>query len=431
MILLLTSLFLNQTIDFHVDPVIYLSTVTIEDTITKTVKQKDIFYIEFNCEIPYHELYYEESDSGIITRATIPFEIVNLDRADTLVDTLYRLFTLPSFSEAARQQMSFLIQFGLHILEGNFKYRISIMSKDKKGTVEKSLTINRADYPMSDILLAKEITTDTVGDYLKKGNLKIVPLPSHKFSERYTTLYLYYEIYDITVDTNELRVTYEIVNAQGEKVRQISQQVTKKYTSQAVNVGLNIAQFERGEYQLSIKIYNPSTESTIRKDISFEITKKVSEDMSYEDLPYYEKIDYFLKPGDYKKFQDLPDEGKKIFLQKFWSQHDYYKTAQRFVYADEHFKEGYKTGYETDRGRIYVKFGPYDEITTSVIEVWESKPYEMWEYSNGLRFVFVDIRSTAEFTLVWTNSTEEQSQPTLFDYLPESVKRELPAGTFD
>jgi hypothetical protein len=55
MILLLSSLFLTQTIDFHVDPVVYRSTVTIEDTITETVKQEDIFYIEFNCEIPYHE----------------------------------------------------------------------------------------------------------------------------------------------------------------------------------------------------------------------------------------------------------------------------------------------------------------------------------------------------------------------------------------
>ncbi len=431
MILLLTSLFLTQTIDFHVDPVVYRSTVTIEDTITETVKQEDIFYIEFNCEIPYHELYYEESDSGIITRAIIPFEIVNLDRADTLADTLYRLFTLPSFSEAARQQMSFLIQFGMHVLEGDYKYRISILSKDKRGTIERSQTINRTDYPMSDILLAKEIVTDTVGDHLRKGDLKIVPLPSHNFSERYITLYLYYEIYDITPDTNELEVTYEIVNTQGEKLRQISRQITKRHTSQAVNVGLNIAQLERGEYQLNVKIYDPSKESTIGKDVAFEITKQVSEDISYEDLPYYDKIDYFLRAGHYKKFLELPKKGKEIFLQKFWSQHNYHETAERFTYADEHFKEGYMPGHKTDRGRIHIKFGPYDEITTSVIEIWESKPFETWQYDNGLRFVFVDIRSTAEFTLVWTNSSEEQSQPTLFEYLPESVKRDLPAGTFN
>lgn len=431
MILLIANLFLIQNIDFYIDPVVYLSKVTIEDTIAQTVKQGEIFYIEFNCEIPYHELHYEESDSGIVTRAVIPFEIINLDEADTLADTLYRSFALPSFAKAARQQMSFLVQFGLHVLEGRYKYRINILSADKSGTVEELLTITRADYRMSDILCAKEITVDTTGDYLKKGNLKVVPLPSRQFSERYSKLYLYYEIYDIDSDSIDLEIKYEIKDSLGQIIRDISQKLTKKYTSQAVNVGLSIAQFKPGDYNLKVSVYDPSTDNIVQKSATFRIIKQVSDEVSHEGLPYYEDIAYFLTPDAFKKFQELPKGGKKIFLQKFWSQYNYTEIAERFAYADENLQEGHKSGSKTDRGRIYVKYGPYDQLITSVIERQESRPYEIWEYENGLRFAFVDIRRTNEFTLVWTNSTLEKSEPTLFDYLPESLKREMPSGTFN
>jgi len=431
MILLIANLFLIQSIDFYVDPVVYLSKVMIEDTITHNVKQEDIFYIEFNCEIPYHDLHYEESDSGIKTRAVIPFEIVNLDKADTLADTLYRSFTLPSFSEAARQQMSFIVQFGLHVLEGRYKYRINVISSDKTGAVEEQLIITKADYRMSDILCAKEIVVDTIGDYLKKGSLKVVPLPSRKFSEQYSKLYLYYEIYNIDPDPLDMQIKYVITDSLGQIVQDISQKVTKKYTSQAVNVGLNIAKFTTGQYGLKVSIYDPTTDSTVEKNVTFEITKKVSDKVNDLGLPYYQDIEYFLTPEAFKKYKELPQGGKEIFLQKFWSQYDYEEIAGRFAYADEHLSEGHKTGSRTDRGRIYIKFGPYDQLITSVIERQESRPYEMWEYENGLRFVFVDIRRTNEFTLVWTNAATEKSEPTLFEYLPESLKEELPSGAFN
>ena len=431
MILLIASLFLFQNIDFYVDPVVYRSRVTIEDTITRTIKQEDIFYLEFNCEIPYHELNYEESDSGIVTRTVIPFEIVNLDNADTLADTLYRSFKLPSFSEAARQQMSFLVQFGLHLLEGRYKYRINIISGDKSGTLEELLKLTQADYRMSDLLCAKEIMVDTTGDYLKKGNLKVVPLPSRKFSERYSKLYLYYEIYDIEPDSLDMEITYEITDSSGQVIRDIAQKVAKKYSSQAINVALTIAQFTPGDYDLKVSIHNPTTDSTIHKSIAFAITKKVSDVIGHKHLPYYEDIEYFLTPEAFKNFNSYSEEGKAIFLKKFWSQYDYNEIAGRFAYAEENYQEGHKIGSKTDRGRIYIKYGPYAQLTTSVIERQESRPYEIWEYENGLRFVFVDIRQTNEFTLIWTNSTIEKSEPTLYEYLPESIKRELPSGDFN
>jgi GWxTD domain-containing protein len=144
-----------------------------------------------------------------------------------------------------------------------------------------------------------------------------------------------------------------------------------------------------------------------------------------EDLPYYEDIEYFVNSNEYKYFKSLTDEGKAIYLKKFWEKHDYRGIAARFEYADAHYAEGAKTGSRTDRGRVYIKVGPPDEIEKTTIEVEMSRPYERWQYYNGTEFVFVDVRGTNEYILVWTNSAVEKKQPTYYQYLPSALRQEI------
>lgn len=425
MIILLSFLLSADTINFYVDPFICRTTIEIIDTVTQITKEEDIFYIEFNCGIPYHELSYAIVDSKIITKAIIAFKLINLDYLDSLSDTLYRQFTIPSFSQAARQQMSFIIQFGLHVPEGNFRYKIDISSGAKKGCLEREIAIRKEDYKISDILVASDIVIDTIGNYLRKGNLRVVPHPSSQFSERHINLYIYYEIYDITPDSNKLSVIYKIENENGRIIRQVSRQIDKNFKSQVVNLGFSIQGFDPGEYILSIEVNDPRTQITAKKEVPFKITKKIKEEISYEDLPYYKEIEYFLNPGDYKYYQGLPEEGKRVFLDRFWRTRDYYKISARFEYANKHYSQGDKPGYKTDRGRIYIKYGEADDRECSIIETRESRPCEFWQYYNGFRFIFIDIRGTNEYTLVWTNTRDERSQPSLYKYIPESLLEEI------
>src|SRR5258708_23531921 len=65
------------------------------------------------------------------------------------------------------------------------------------------------------------------------------------------------------------------------------------------------------------------------------------------------------------------DEERESFIEQFWLRRDptpdtpenEYKEEyyRRIAYANEHFASGIP-GWKTDRGRIYIKFGPPDEI---------------------------------------------------------------------
>lgn len=425
MIPLLLCLLSADTIDVFVDPVTYRSTIVLQDTATQTSTTKEILYLEFNCGIPYHELQYEMIDSTLITRATIAFKLCNLNKPDSLIDTLKRQFSVPSFNQAAREQISFIVQFGLHLLDGDYTYTIDITSGDKSGSAHDTLRLYMEDYGMSDLLLARQISVDTVGEYLRKGNLQVVPHTSHAFNDRFTHLFVYYEIYDIEPDTSQLQITYEIVNATDEVHSTTSQIVEKMFKSQAINAGLSIEKLDAGTYTLRVVVTDPLKNASKIKQTSFTVTSADTQPISYTGLPYYDQVRYFLSSRDYKTFLKLPEEGKYIFLDKFWSSHDYFAIADRFVFADDHFQEGLKTGSETERGRIYVMYGDPDEREKSFLEYEESKPYEHWQYFNGDQFIFVDIRGTSEYTLVWSSVLGEQNQPTLYKYLPETLRDQI------
>ncbi|UCD19995.1 MAG: GWxTD domain-containing protein, partial [candidate division WOR-3 bacterium] len=409
----------GSTIRFFTDPVVYKTSIEIEDTVAQTITSIDVYYAEFNCEIPYQELHYQSTEDIIYANAIIPFRIVDTERPDSLVDTLYRQFTIPSFSTAAKEQATFLVQFGTYLNEGRFQYRVEILSGEKIGVSESTLEIRSEDYTMSDICLSSDITVDTTGEDLRKGDLRVVPHPSRSFDGRFRNLFFYYELYDIVPGHDTLTAVYTITDPEGRTLRRVSRTVDKIYPAQAVNCGIDIQGIPSGEYDLTVAVEDKEANILAQKGVPFSISRVQRQEVSYQGMPFYDEIEYFLAPGDYRKFKDLPKEGQEAFLVRFWRIHDYPTIAARFEYADEHFYIGDTPGYRTDRGRIYVRYGEPEEIEHPLpLQQQESRPYEHWHYANGEQFIFVDIRGTNEYVLVWTNAVDERSQPTLYKYLP-------------
>ncbi|MGQ9817303.1 MAG: GWxTD domain-containing protein [bacterium] len=418
-------LLLFTAINFYVQPVLYYTPLAIRDSLGFESRAESIFYLEFNCAIPYNELYYQEVKGKIFADCELKIKILNKALSDSLIDSLHHQFTIPSFSQAAREGQIFYVQFGKYISVGEYDYVITLLSGDRIGMVQGTKKITADDFYMSDILLAKAIFRDTSGGFLTKGNLKIIPQASAIFEEGTENVFIYYELYNINPDTTDLSICYLITDTTGKTIRKITRTLERKFSRQAINLGFNIQMFKPDRYIIKILVYDSLSGKTIEKTTGFGIKRKRERVVLSEDLPYYDAIEYFVSAEEYKYFLTLKDEGRKTYLRKFWEKHNYYEIAQRYEYADGNFKEGNKAGSKTDRGRIYIKYGAPDEIENKPLEVEESKPYEHWQYYNGLEFIFVDIRGTQEYTLVWTNARDEKSKPALYYYLPLFKRREL------
>ncbi|MGH9513700.1 MAG: GWxTD domain-containing protein [Terriglobales bacterium] len=85
-----------------------------------------------------------------------------------------------------------------------------------------------------------------------------------------------------------------------------------------------------------------------------------------------EDVVYIITPAERKAFKQLSnDEERDQFIEAFWqrrnpdpdSEDNEFKDEhyRRIEYANDHFAAGIQ-GWRTDRGRMYIKFGPPDEI---------------------------------------------------------------------
>jgi GWxTD domain-containing protein len=140
-----------------------------------------------------------------------------------------------------------------------------------------------------------------------------------------------------------------------------------------------------------------------------------------------EDVVYIITPEEKSAFKQLSnDEERDQFIEQFWLRRDPTPDSQenafkeehyrRIAYANEHFAAG-KAGWRTDRGRIYIMWGPPDQIDThpsgGTYDRPESEgngttstyPFEDWRYrylegvGQEINLEFVDTCMCGDFHL--------------------------------
>lgn len=125
---------------------------------------------------------------------------------------------------------------------------------------------------------------------------------------------------------------------------------------------------------------------------------------------WYNKVRYIITKEESHIFLDLPDEEKEQFKEEFWARRDpdpnteenefqleYFKRMDE---ADELFISEGRPGWMTDRGRIWILFGPpLDRLTYPMGYNASTRCQEIWYYGD-FPVVFVDNTCTGSYRLV-------------------------------
>jgi GWxTD domain-containing protein len=150
-----------------------------------------------------------------------------------------------------------------------------------------------------------------------------------------------------------------------------------------------------------------------------------------------EDVIYIISPEERHSFLHLAtNEEREQFIEAFWqrrnpdpdSPENTFKEEhyRRIAYANEHFASGIP-GWKTDRGRIYIIWGPPDEIDSHPTGGnWDrpsdqgggsttTYPYEDWRYRHldgqglgeNIELEFVDPTSTGEYHLTTDPSEKD------------------------
>ena len=169
--------------------------------------------------------------------------------------------------------------------------------------------------------------------------------------------------------------------------------------------------------------------SSPTKDSSQKPHKKLSSKLAKENNPYLtwvtEEVPYIITPEEKAAFARLAtNEEREQFIEEFWrrrnpdpdspentAREEHYR---RIAYANEHFSSGVP-GWKTDRGHIYILWGPPDEIDSHAAGSTYDRPpeqgggsttvygFDVWRYrhmediGDNIEIWFVDPSGSGEY----------------------------------
>jgi GWxTD domain-containing protein len=129
-----------------------------------------------------------------------------------------------------------------------------------------------------------------------------------------------------------------------------------------------------------------------------------------------EDVAYIINDQERAAFKRLPtDAEREHFIEQFWLRRDptpdtprnEFKEEhyRRIAYANQHYAAAGIPGWKTDRGRIYIVYGPADEIETRPSGGASKYPSEQWRYrfiegvGTNVIIEFVDSTGTGEYRM--------------------------------
>jgi len=174
---------------------------------------------------------------------------------------------------------------------------------------------------------------------------------------------------------------------------------------------------------------SPAATKTAAAKPSKKQEKKIDKELGV-DLGWLEnEVPYIITPEERQAYLQLStNEEREQFIESFWSRRNpdaesavnAFKEEhyRRLAYADEHFASGI-AGRKTDRGRIYIIWGPPDEIDSHPMGGTYDRPmsqgggstttypWELWRYRHlegigeNIELEFVDPSGSGEYHLAF------------------------------
>jgi GWxTD domain-containing protein len=145
-------------------------------------------------------------------------------------------------------------------------------------------------------------------------------------------------------------------------------------------------------------------EKALREELATPFRKWLAEDVAY-----------IIADEERAAFLRLQTDGEREqFIENFWLRRDStpgtieneFKEEhyRRIAYANEHYASGIP-GWKTDRGRVYITYGPPDEIEDHSSIGSETYPFQQWRYryiegiGTNIIIEFVDPTRSGEYRM--------------------------------
>ncbi len=421
--------------------------------------QESLVELYFAVELSFFP--YVTQDSGAIAEISVHLRLEPLTEdgnpglaGDRLVREQEEklLFVIPDTSSIMEGQL-FLSRIQFRAKPGHYKLYVDLLATEHE-EIQVSREVRIPDYSgkrtcmFSDIILASNIvaTYDKEDPNYKNGR-SILPNTNQLYGVGSEQLFYYVEAYNTdcaALDSGEYAVHVYVTEAgsptnipdlKKKSKRSVRQTDILVGTFELNDLGsgtyflraaiLNSMNEVVAEEHRKFYVYNPTVETPqpVTDALDTNSFAKMTEKEIEQELKYIQIIANQQESRRIRRVQDL--DGRRRMLMNFWNVRDpapdvagnefrnqFYRLL---AYANERYSLQRVEGWETDRGRIILKYGRPSDIESNLYERgW--KPYEIWKYNNlpgegQSEFIFADVDGFGEFELIHSTVAGERKLP--------------------
>jgi GWxTD domain-containing protein len=422
--------------------------------------------IEGAVEIPYTLMTFERAGETLQARANVEV-MVEKAGGESVYNTSHEI-TAEAFNEAmaGSSRVSTIETFAIYAPAGEYttKARVTDIGSGKSFEVSRPLVVPATPPLISDVLMANQVRKDVrlqEGAYLPYliGTTMFNPNPRRAFHRDSPMLYFYYEVNPEALPEPHESVALDmrVTDAAGTVVKDLGKRTITVTEDRNFDVGaFSIAGLAPGSYALEVECSDCG--SGLSASSAFEVLAPQTERLAFMEaeapaaeaaaLKYYADLspaqvdsvisvlDIFLTPAQQELLTTLNESGKKQFLNRFMDSADpdpespdnEFKQAieQRVAYANQFFTSSQNPGYKTDRGRIYLLYGPPTEMIDKPVEATVG-PYVIWTYSGaGETFAFGDFRKDGSYQIIYSTDERFPGDPSIQNFVDTDTSTSSP-----
>lgn len=299
---------------------------------------------------------------------------------------------------------------------------------------------------VSGIIFASRVEKGGQGPF-QKGGFDILPEPSRRFGPFQPILYVYHEAYNLTCADSaapttspegRFSVAYSVVGSEGGVLKELRPDTLITPGPHAARVaGLSVAGLSHAGYLLRVSVEDLATGQRAEDETRFWVVEErpvapstasaptLSEGeptVSEEDSELLEALVTYLGTADEKSlYKGLSASAKASFLQEFARRRLTSRWPTAEVYLDEQRRRlrhvnadfgGFRRGWKSDPGRVYIEYGPPDEVERYAAQT-DRKDHQIWRYYSmgGATFIFVDESGYGSYRLIHSTAKGELRSP--------------------
>lgn len=302
----------------------------------------------------------------------------------------------------------------------------------------------------SDIQLLASYEKATEETAFSKNGYNLEPLPYNFYGRNASALIFYNEIYNADQAVgDDFSISYGIEKLENNKATPVMMAHKRLHPAPIIPLLLqmDISQLESGNYNLVLTVRNRAKELLSKKSIFFQrsnpylniehlsasevnLEQEFVNKLSPEQLKYsLRAITSLMNQRDVETvnlmLRNDSLNAQRLYLFNYWvnqsptnPEYAYQKFMEVANAVDKKYKSGFRYGFETDRGYIFMKYGKPDDVELRENEQ-SAPPYEVWSYNDfpvtnqsNVKFLFYNPSlAPGDFILLHSTARGEINNP--------------------